>query len=168
VRKRWLLALLLIVSCPGGAAADDEWRFRRTTPRAQLSGSTSLSLGVPGGRAWGIESALRPLGPAALAFDLTVRDPAVREAFLRVAWYDRDTGRPRQRDLADSLLVRAGEERTLQVELEPPPGAVAYRVRVLARLADGATRSASDAIRVTLAAAMRAQPAFTRLRAASP
>src|SRR5229473_8174045 len=84
------------------AAADDDWRFRRTSPRAELSGSDPYGLGVPRDRAWGIESRLRPLGPDGLALEIAVRDPSVREAFVRVAWYDRTSGRPRQIDLDDT------------------------------------------------------------------
>ena len=141
-------ALLLAASVP--AAADDGWGFRRTTPRAALLlESDGYELGVPGGRAWGIESALRPLtGASSVSFEVAVDDPAVREAFVRVAYYDRDWGRPRQMEIVDSAFVHIGEKRPLTIAFDPPPGAVAYRVRVLARLSPGAPASATDAIRV--------------------
>ena len=143
-------ALVLAGSVP--AAADDGWGFRRTTPRAALLlEQDGYELGVPGGRAWGIESALRPLaGASSVAFEVAVDDPAVREAFVRVAYYDRDWGRPRQMEIVDSAFVRIGEKRLLTIVLDPPLGAVAYRVRVLARLSPGAPASSTtDAIRVS-------------------
>jgi hypothetical protein len=107
---------------------------------------------VPGGRAWGIESALIPVPKERSAFRAAVEvsDPSVREAFVRVAWYDRATGRPRQFALSDARFVRAGETATFDVALDPPPGAVAYRVRVLGRLGARDAVSAADAIRVDM------------------
>src|SRR6266511_2218015 len=151
------------------AADDDRTHFRRTTPRASLDETAgTFTLGVPSGRAWGIESELRPLPPeGALAVRLSVADDDVREAFARVAYYARATGRPRQIAVSDSEAVAAGEGRILFVPLDPPPGAVAYRVRVLARLRTGADRSLDDAIhaRVTLIdrAATRFGSLFSRL-----
>jgi len=109
-------------------------------------------VGVPGGRAWGIESALIPVPDRGSGFHATVevRDPEVREAFIRVAWYDRATRRPKQFALTDAVFVRAGETTTFDVALDPPAGAVAYRVRVLARLRTPQALSAPDAVRVTL------------------
>ena len=47
-----------------------------------------LSAGVPSGRAWGIESDLRPLpSEGALVVRLSVGGDDVREAFARVAYY---------------------------------------------------------------------------------
>src|SRR6185295_7545789 len=88
----------------------------------------------------------------ALAVRIGVSDDDVREAFARVAYYASTTGRPRQIAIADSEAVAAGETRVLFVPLDPPPGAVAYRIRVLARLRPGAERSSDGAItaRVTL------------------
>jgi hypothetical protein len=142
------LILLAVVAAPA-AADDDRTHFRRTTPRAAFEQEAGvLTLGVPSGRAWGIESELRLLPPsAALAVRLSVSDDQVREAFARVAYYASATGRPRQIAVADSPLVAAGEGRLLLVALDPPPGAVAYRVRVLARLRVEADRSRADAIR---------------------
>ncbi|MDP9252545.1 MAG: hypothetical protein M3O80_06020, partial [Chloroflexota bacterium] len=58
------------------------------------------------------------------------------------------------------------------VALDPPPGAVAYRVRILARLRAGAERSRDDAIRarVTLIdrAATRFGSLFSRLLPDAP
>ena len=142
------LALLTVVAAPA-AADDDRTHFRRTTPRASLDEDAGcLVLGVPSGRAWGIESELRELPSGrAVAVHLSVEDDAVREAFARVAYYASATGRPRQIAVSDSALVGAGEGRIVFVALDPPPGAVAYRVRVLARLRAGAERSVDDAIR---------------------
>jgi len=113
-----------------------------------------LLVGVPGGRAWGIESALIGVPAERTGFHATVQvsDPEVREAFIRVAWYDRATGRPRQFALTDARFVGAGETATFEVALDPPAGAVAYRVRVLARLRAPDALSSADAVRVTLSA----------------
>lgn len=169
---RWTLPLALglfaVVAAPA-AADDDRTHFRRTTPRASLEeGAGALTLGVPSGRAWGIESELRLLpSERALAVRLSVADDEVREAFARVAYYASATGRPRQIAVVDSEAVAAGEDRLLLVALDPPPGAVAYRVRILARLRAGAHRSRADAIqaRVTLIdrAATRFGSLFSRL-----
>ena len=116
-----------------------------------------LLVGVPGGRAWGIESDLIAVPEERSGFRATVEvaDPEVREAFIRVAWYDRATGRPRQFALTDARFVRAGDTATLEIALDPPPGAVAYRVRVLARLRTPDALSAADAVRVDLSAPYR-------------
>jgi hypothetical protein len=171
MRRTLVLALLLLAVIGAPAAADDgpPPQFRRTTPRASLDGiADDLTLGVPSGRAWGIESELRVLPPdGALAVRLSVSDDDVREAFARIAYYASAKGRPRQIAVADSEAVGAGEGRVLFVPLDPPPGAVAYRVRVLARLRPGAERSRDDAIhaRVTLIdrAATRFGSLFSRL-----
>jgi hypothetical protein len=144
-----LLSLLVFATV---AAADDE-RFRRTTPRGAFARDGGvLVVGVPGGRAWGIESQLRPLPPAAgaLRVSLEVEDAAVREAFVRVAYYDHASGRPRQIAIADAPAVRDGERLVLVVPLDPPPGAIAYRVRVLARLLSADARSLPDAVRARI------------------
>jgi hypothetical protein len=162
------LVLLAVVAAPA-AADDDRTNFRRTTPRASLQeDGGAFTLGVPSGRAWGIESQLRPLPPErALAVRLSVSDDEVREAFARIAYYASATGRPRQIAVADSEAVAAGEGRVLFVPLDPPPGAVAYRVRVLARLRPGADRSRDDAIHARLTPTDRAAtqfgPLFSRL-----
>lgn len=162
------LVLLAVVGAPA-AADDDRPQFRRTTPRAALEENAgTLTLGVPSGRAWGIESELRELPTErALAVRLDVRDDDVREAFARVAYYASATGRPRQIAVADSEAVASGEGRLLLMALDPPPGAVAYRIRILARLRAGAGRSRTDAIhaRVTLIdrAATRFGSLFSRL-----
>jgi hypothetical protein len=144
-----------------GTSADAEGGgppYRRTTPRGSFGViGPELVVGVPGGRAWGIESALIPVPGGRSAFSATVEvsDAEVREAFVRVAWYDRATGRPRQFALSDARFVRAGETATFEVALDPPPGAVAYRVRVLARLGVRDAVSAADAIRVEMSAPYR-------------
>ena len=170
MRRTFALALVLLATVVAPAAADDDPpRFRRTTPRASLEvDAGGVTLGVPSGRAWGIESELRALPPeGALAVRLSVSDDEVREAFARIAYYAGAKGRPRQIAVADSEAVGAGEARVLFVPLDPPPGAVAYRVRVLARLRPGAERSRADAIhaRVTLIdrAATRFGSLFSRL-----
>src|SRR6266480_6328171 len=158
MRKRFLivsfvLAIAQLVAL--GVAADEEGRFRRTTPRGSFGrDGPELLVGVPGGRAWGIESELLPV-PAdrsAVRATVEVRDTTVREAFVRVAWYARATGRPRQFALSDATLVRAGETVTLEIGLDPPPGAVAYRLRVLARLRAREELSVADAVSVRLSA----------------
>jgi len=170
MRSAFALAVVLLAVVAAPAAGDDDrTRFRRTTPRASLEEAAgTFTLGVPAGRAWGIESALRPLPPErALAVRLSVSDDDVREAFARVAYYASAAGRSRQIAIADSEAVAAGESRLLLLALDPPPGAVAYRIRVLARLRAGAERSRDDAIqaRVTLIdrAATRFGSLFSRL-----
>lgn len=167
MRRTLVLALLLLAVIGAPAAADDDPppHFRRTTPRASLDEDAgSITLGVPSGRAWGIESELRALPPeGALAVRLSVSDDDVREAFARIAYYARATGRPRQIAVADSEAVGAGDGRVLFVPLDPPPGAVAYRVRVLARLRPGAERSRDDAIHARVTSIDRAATRFGSL-----
>ena len=119
------LVLLSVIVVPAAADDDPPPHFRRTTPRASLEEDAgSITLGVPSGRAWGIESELRALPPeGALAVRLSVSDDDVREAFARIAYYASATGRPRQIAVADSEAVGAGEGRVLFVPLDPPPGA---------------------------------------------
>ncbi|MGH2450894.1 MAG: hypothetical protein ACRDGE_06435 [Candidatus Limnocylindria bacterium] len=169
--RRLLLASLafaiVAAASPTDALADDGWRFRRTSPRVDLARQgPALVLGVPDGRAWGLESVLLPLpAPALVMADVEIADPLVREVFLRVAWYREATGRPRQIAIADSAMARGPGRVPLTLRLAPPPGAVAYRIRVLARLeADGAA-SAPDGFTVEgLAAGAPGRPALTRLR----
>lgn len=167
-----LLALATLASADPG----DGGPFRRTTPRADVirSGDWTL-LGIPGGRAWGLESGLRPLdGVTEIALELAVLDPAVREAFLRIAYYARPAGRSRQLATADSAAVTIAEGPaglTVAVPLTPPRGAVAYRIRLLGRLFGRQDRTAAGAIRVRPGpppgpAAPR--PSLTRLRAEPP
>src|SRR2546428_11306816 len=148
MRRSGLLALVLLAVVARPAAADDDrTHFRRTTPRASLGDDAgAFTLGVPSGRAWGIESELRPLPAArALAVRLLVADDQVREAFVRVAYYASATGRPRQIAVVDSEAVVAGEGRLLFVTLDPPGGAVAYRGPVLAPPRARAGRSPGEA-----------------------
>jgi len=72
---------------------------------------------------------------------LAVSDDAVREAFVRVAYYASASTRTRQLATADSAPVAGAGRASVAIALEPPPLAVAFRVRVLARLADPAGRS---------------------------
>lgn len=146
------LAVVATAALAIAASADGGPPYRRTTPRGSFGlDGPELLVGVPGGRAWGIESALIavPQERTGLRTTLEVSDPLVREAFVRVAWYDRTSGRPRQFALTDARFVRAGETATVEVALDPPAGAVAYRLRVLARLRVPEALSAPDAVRVT-------------------
>ena len=155
---RVIASLLCTVAALTGlalAASADGPPFRRTTPRGTFgTDGPELVVGVPGGRAWGIESALIPVPDQRSGFRATIEvsDPEIREAFVRVAWYDRAVSRPRQFALSDARFVRAQETATLEIALYPPPGAVAYRVRVLARLRRPEAFSTADAVRVTLSA----------------
>jgi hypothetical protein len=149
------VALSALVNADGGPP------YRRTTPRGSFGiDGPALVVGVPGGRAWGIESALIPIPDQRTGLRATVEvsDPEIREAFIRVAWYHEASGRPRQFALTDARYVRSGETATLEVALDPPAGAVAYRVRVLARLRTPDALSAPDAIRVTVSAPHRIAP----------
>lgn len=92
------------------------------------------------------------MDPSDLHAIVEVRDVDVREAFVRIAYYDRATGRPRQIALSDAPVVRAGDTASLDVPLDPPAGAIAYRVRVLARLVTPTAVSLPDAVRADLAA----------------
>lgn len=163
-----LLLLLAIATQP--AAAEDGPGFRRTTPRCPLRQvPAGLVFGIPHGRAWGLESRLLRIGAvgATVALDLGVDDPSVREAFVRIAWYDRDHGRPRQLLTEDSADVSVGVDRRIVLELHPPAEAVAFRVRVLARVLDGSPASLADAVVVTrmlIEEGTRARPSFTRSR----
>src|SRR4051812_44384537 len=153
MRRSLSLVLAVALVLPGAAASADPGPFRRTTPRASLGRDGAevggLVLGIPSGRAWGIESGLRPLdGAGRVTLWLAVDDPDVAEAFVRIAYYARGDARSRQLVTRDSPHVRVGQDRRIAVELDPPPGAVAYRVRVLGRLVPGAPLSRADAIRV--------------------
>jgi hypothetical protein len=153
--------LSVLVSADGGPP------YRRTTPRGSFGADgPELVVGVPGGRAWGIESALIavPDERTGLRATIEVSDPEIREAFVRVAWYDKATGRPRQFALTDARYVRSGETTTLELALDPPPGAVAYRLRVLARLRSPDALSAADAVRLELSAPFRIRSAIPATR----
>jgi hypothetical protein len=155
VLRTTALAIALLAVTLHPALADDDPAFRRTTPRGSFGrDGPALLVSVPGGRAWGIESALIPVPAQASAFLATVQvdDPTVREAFVRIAWYDRPTGRPKQFALTDARPVRDGESAMLEVRLDPPSGAVAYRLRVLARLRSSDALSDAAAVRATLSA----------------
>jgi hypothetical protein len=145
-----VVALAVVVASGTTARADDDDRhFRLTTPRGSLTvAGDALVIGIPGGRAWGVESELRalPASGTRVIATVAVRDDAVREAFIRVAYYASATGRSRQIATVDSAPVTAGARRMVGVEIEPPRGAVAYRVRVLARLREPGARSADDAV----------------------
>src|SRR5260221_9614057 len=147
---RLLLLLTFTLGFATAASADPGWPFRRTTPRGFLDQDPGgLTVGIPFGRAWGVESALLPLPSAggAIVVDLAVEDPDVTEAFVRVAYYARADQRSRQLATVDSPFVRVGPGRTVRIQLDPPSGAVAYRVRILGRLAPRAVISRGDAIR---------------------
>ncbi|HUQ17692.1 MAG TPA: hypothetical protein VM070_07885, partial [Candidatus Saccharimonadales bacterium] len=95
--------------------------------------------------------------------------PAVREAFLRVAYYARGDARSRQLATLDSAPVgvaAGGSGTVVTVRLDPPRGAVAYRIRLLGRLFGRDERTAAGAIRARWddpRAAEGARPALTRL-----
>jgi hypothetical protein len=164
---RVLCGLVVTAALAASASAEAGPPYRRTTPRGSFGeNGPQLVVGVPGGRAWGIESALTrvPDQPSGFHATIEVIDPEVREAFVRVAWYDRATGRPRQFALTDARFVRAGETATLEVALDPPAGAVAYRLRVLARLHAPQALSAPDAIRITLSPPMPRPAGFPATR----
>ena len=167
-----LLCCLALLCAPSRPALADDGppQFHRTTPRATLDDANAvLVVGVPGGRAWGIESELRALPPpgTTLIVRLTVSDGAVREAFVRIAYYGSAATRTRQLATADSEPVTARGRALVAIALEPPPGAVAFRVRVLARLRDLTGRSSDDAVTAALRWSRRAaHPAgsvFSRL-----
>jgi hypothetical protein len=148
-----LSALALVAALAISASADEGPPYRRTTPRGSFGkDGPELLVGVPGGRAWGVESALIPVPADRTGFRamVEVADPEVREAFIRVAWYDRGSGRPRQFALSDARFVHSGETASFEVALDPPSGAVAYRVRVLARLREPRALSSADAVRANL------------------
>lgn len=162
-----LVTAVLAFALLASAANADDLPFRRTTPRGSFGrDGPDLLVGVPGGRAWGIESPLTPIPVlrSALTARLQVDDPEVREAFVRIAWYDRAEGRPRQFALSDARVVHAGESATLEIAVDPPPGAVAYRLRVLARLRDPLARSAGDALRVSFSPLFARPPTYPRTR----
>lgn len=175
MRRTALLVVPLALALLGSSAladpgdGSDLGPFRRTTPRGSLERDTGgLIVGIPSGRAWGIESDLVPLdGPGAVTLVLAVDDPEISEAFVRIAYYARADARSRQLATRDSPYVRVGEDRRISVELVPPPGAIAYRVRVLGRLVAGAVLSRIDAIHVrpdpTPGGRGRARPSLTRL-----
>lgn len=169
------IAFALAASAVAGtASADDGWGWRRTTPRAELSeDGDDLLIAIPGSRAWGLQGAMRALPPAGtvLTTEVEVRDPRVREVFLRVAYYGRTRAgaRPRQISVTDSEPGRPGETVLLSVAIEPPSRATAYRLRILGRLAAGQARSDADGIRASAPAPPRAaspaRPPHTRLLA---
>ncbi|HEY8656912.1 MAG TPA: hypothetical protein VIN34_09285 [Candidatus Limnocylindria bacterium] len=174
-----ILIVLAVVAAPASADpgdGGDGGPFRRTTPRADVirSGEWTL-LGIPGGRAWGLESALRPLdGKGEVTVELAVIDPEVREVFLRVAYYSRAVGRSRQLVTADSAMVTVADGpggTAVQVRLDPPPGAIAYRIRLLGRLFGRDGRAAVGAIRARWEApgtVRGGRPSLTRLLVEPP
>src|SRR5438552_17874082 len=132
MRRTGLLALalvLLAVVARPAAADDDRTHFRRTTPRASLEDDAgAFTLGVPSGRAWGIESELRPLpAEGALAVRLVVADDQVREAFVRVAYCASPTGRSRPIAVVVSQPAVPGEGPLLIVTPDRPLGSVPPR-----------------------------------------
>lgn len=156
----------MLLAPPHAASADGPPSFRRTTPRAALADMAGvLVIGIPSSRAWGVESELRRLPgvDAAVLARIAVRDPGVDEAFLRVAYYASATARTRQLATSDSESVTAGRERVVVLRLDPPPGAVAYRVRVLARTAAEVTASEADAISAAVAFASAPPSLLSRL-----
>lgn len=165
-------SVILLLAASTSASADPGGPYRRTTPRGLLDQDTGgLVIGIPAGRAWGAEGRLRALDGSAggprVTVDLAVDDPDVAEAFVRVAYYGRADQRSRQLATVDSPYVRVGADRRVTIQLEPPPGAVAYRIRVLGRLVTGAVISRGDGIRARWAGEPAEQgsrrPSLTRL-----
>ena len=69
--------------------------------------------------------------------------------------------------VADARVVRDGERATAVIALAPPPAAVAYRIRVLARLARPDARSLPDAVRAHIGSGRVRDvdaPPYSRLR----
>ncbi|HEX9496401.1 MAG TPA: hypothetical protein VGA38_11650 [Candidatus Limnocylindria bacterium] len=176
MRRAIVIASVLVLATAAPAAADPgdvNGLFRRTTPRASFDRDAGgLVLGIPGGRAWGIESDLRPLDGTHLVLLLAVDDPDISEAFVRVAYYARADVRSRQLATRDSPYVRVGEDRRIVIDLDPPEGAIAYRVRVLGRLVSGAAISRADAIHARSVGGPadrgRVRPSMTRLETDLP
>ena len=171
--RRSLISLLCCVGvafvCGSPVSADPGGPFRRTTPRGFLDRDAGgLVIGIPEGRAWGIEGPLQPLPSSdRVTVELAVDDPDVAEAFVRVAYYAVADRRSRQLVTIDSPFVRLGPERRVTIELDPPDEAVAYRVRVLGRLVAGAQVSRANAIRARWIGGAAEQgsrrPSLTRL-----
>jgi hypothetical protein len=151
-----LLCVALTLAASVTADADDGPRFHRTTShhsaRDVRRGGWRAGHRDPGGRAWGIESELRALPPVGttLLVRLAVSDDAVREAFVGLAYYASASTRARQLATVDSAPVAGTGRASVAIPLEPPPLAVAFRVRVLARLADPAGRSVPGAVTAAL------------------
>src|SRR5260221_9191438 len=127
MRRAVVIASVLVLATAAPAAADPgdvNGLFRRTTPRASFDRDAGgLVVGIPSGRAWGIESGLEPLdGTGALRVVLAVDDPDVAEAFVRIAYYARGDARSRQLVTQDSPFLRVGEDRRIVVDLSLPPG----------------------------------------------
>lgn len=128
------------------------WRFRRFGRGGVFARERgALLLSPQTVRYSGIQSALRqlPEGASEIRLTLEVSDPAVRDAVVRVAYYALSSGRPRQRSVVASPPVFGGRRTRLAVPLSPPGELIAYRLRVLARLAPEAPASAPDAVRVS-------------------
>lgn len=132
-----LLAAVALSLAPERALADDAFRWRRTTPRAIVEQvDATLSLRVPGGRAWGVESAPSPVNPSSsyrvrVAFD--VPSDADANAFLRLAFYARPDARGRQRARSDSARVGRGISAERSVDFVAPSWARAVKLRLLVR-----------------------------------
>src|SRR5256885_14599722 len=82
--------------------------FRRTTPRASFERDAGGPvIGIPNGRAWGIESELHPLdGAGRVTIRLAVDEPDVAGAVVRGAHYARLHSRTRQLQTRDPPPVR--------------------------------------------------------------
>ena len=144
-------------------------RFRPTSRRVRLQADgPSLRLTTASRRTAGITSGLLALptrGVEATA-ELDARDAAVRAAFLRIACYRTASGRSRQLWTRTSRLVAGGGRARVTVRIERTPPAVAYRVRVLARLAAGRAATGSVVVRGLRLAEPAARPRPVRIVAA--
>src|SRR5258708_39323321 len=100
MRRAIVIASVLVLATAAPAAADPgdvNGLFRRTTPRASFDRDAGgLVLGIPGGRAWGIESDLRPVDRTHLGVLVAGDDPDLSEAVVRLAHYSPAGVRSRQ------------------------------------------------------------------------
>lgn len=140
------IALVLAVAVAG--AADDQFRWRRTSPRALVGvEGAELLLQVTGGRARGVESApaqIAPSGAYRAAVNLTVPEEAdVRGAFLRLALYARADGGGRQALRLDTPLASGGSHGERTIDFVAPPWAHSVKLRLLVRREPGGTEVAA-------------------------
>ena len=134
------IALVLAVAVAGGA--DDQLRWRRTSPHALIGvQGTELLLQVIGGRARGVESApiqIAPSGAYRAEVKLTVPEDAhARGAFLRLALYARADGGGRQALRLDSPLASGGSDAERIIDFVAPSWAHAAKLRLLVRREPG-------------------------------
>lgn len=152
---RSTLILLLIASLGllalSGAAAADELRWHRTSPRVSFTaGDEVLLFATSGGRARGLESAAVAVQPGSsyrAEVELALPHDAGREALLRVALYERADGRARQRLVFDAPSVAAGSAGPRALDFAAPAWTRAVKVRLLLRGAPRAVDPAAEPAR---------------------